>query len=286
VGSPLARVPPLALVLVAMVSIQFGAAFATTVFDEAGAAGVALLRLGFAALLMLAIWRPRLSEHEPADLRLAAVFGLCLGFMNYTFYEALDRIPLGVAVTLEFAGPLGVAVVASRRRLDLLWTVLAGAGILLLARPGGDIDVAGALLALTAGAFWAAYIVLGARAGQRFRGADGLAIAMCVAALVPLGPGLAVGGSDLLKPEVLAVGLAVAVLSSVLPYTLEMEALRRLPKNVFGVLMSLEPALAAIAGLLVLSQDLDAVEVVAIGLVVAASAGVMRYAPSPAPPEP
>ena len=282
----LARFPPLALVLAAMVSIQFGAAFATTVFDEAGAAGVALLRLGFAALLMVAIWRPRLSDHDPADLRLAAMFGLCLGFMNYTFYEALDRIPLGVAVTLEFAGPLGVAMVTSRRRLDLVWALLAAAGILLLARPGGDVELGGALLALTAGAFWAAYIVLGARAGQRFRGAEGLAIAMVVAALVPLGPGIAVGGSDLFGAEVLLVGFAVAVLSSVLPYSLEMEALRRLPKNVFGVLMSLEPALAAIAGFLVIGQDLGAIEIVAIGLVVAASAGVMRYAPAPAPPEP
>ena len=280
------RLPPLSLVLTAIVSIQFGAALAATLFDELGAAGVSLLRLGFAAVVLLAVWRPRLADHTTPDLRLAASFGLALGLMNYTFYEALDRIPLGIAVTLEFLGPLGVAVAGSRNRMDLLWVALAGAGILLLANPGGEgaPDPVGVLFALMAAACWAIYILLAARAGQRFNGGTGLALAMGVAALVPLGPGIATGGSDLVTPGFLAIGLGVALLSSVVPYSLETEALRRMPKNVFGVLMSLEPAVAALAGFLVLGQALGARELTAIGLVVAASAGAMRFAPGP--PEP
>ncbi len=279
------RVPPLALVLAAILSIQFGAAVAATLFDDLGAAGVSLLRLGFAALVLLAVWRPRPAAHAPADLRLAVVFGLVLGLMNLTFYEALARIPLGVAVTIEFVGPLGVAVVGSRRPLDGLWVVLAALGILLLADPGGgSMDGVGVAFALAAGLCWFAYILLAARAGQRFTGGSGLAMAMAVAALVPLVPGLLVGGAALLRPELLAIGLAVSVLSTVIPFTLETESLRRMPTAVFGVLMSLEPAVAAVAGLIVLGQRLAARELVAIGLVVAASAGATRYARPP--PEP
>ncbi len=285
--SVLDRIPSLGLVLGGIVSIQFGAAFAATLFDELGAAGVSLLRLGFAALVLLAVWRPRPSAHAPADLRLAVVFGVCLGLMNLTFYEAVARIPLGIAVTVEFIGPLGVAVFASRRPRDFAWVVLAALGIVLLADPGGDVALGGVALAATAGAFWAAYILLAARAGQRFSGGTGLAIAMSVAALVPVVPGISTAGGDLLRPEFLAVGLTVALLSSVVPYTLETEALRRLPAGVFGVLMSLEPAVAALAGFLVLDQGLDARELLAILLVIAASAGATRFAaPVPAPPEP
>ncbi len=281
------RVPPLTLVLGGILSIQFGAAFAATLFDELGAAGVSLLRLGFAALVLLAVWRPRPSAHSPADLRLAVVFGVCLGLMNLTFYEAVARIPLGIAVTVEFIGPLGVAVFASRRPRDFAWVVLAALGIVLLADPGGDVALGGVALAATAGAFWAAYILLAARAGQRFSGGTGLAIAMSVAALVPVVPGISTAGGDLLRPEFLAVGLTVALLSSVVPYTLETEALRRLPAGVFGVLMSLEPAVAALAGFLVLDQGLEARELFAILLVIAASAGATRFAaPVAAPPEP
>ncbi len=255
-------------------------------FDDIGPEGVSLLRLGFAALILLAIWRPRVGEHARGDLALAATFGLALGAMNLVFYLALERIPLGVAVTLEFVGPLGVAIAGSRNRLDVLWIVLAAAGILLLANPFGEggIDTLGAVFALTAGGFWAAYILLAQRAGQRFTGGRGLAIAMVVAALVPLAPGVAVAGGDLVRPEFLFVGIAIALLSSVIPYSLETEALRRMPKNVFGVMMSLEPAVAGLAGFLVLSQDLGVRELVAIGLVVAASAGATRFAPGP--PEP
>jgi inner membrane transporter RhtA len=220
------------------------------------------------------IWRPRLSGHGRRDVVLILLFAASLAGMNGTFYAALDRIPLGIAVTFEFVGPLGVALFGSRRRLDLVWVALAAGGILLLSDFGGtDLDGLGVALALIAGAFWAAYILLSARVGQAFPGGGGLALAMLVA-VVPLAPfGIAEGGADLLVVWVLAVGFAVAMLSSAIPYTLELEALRRLPAGVFGVLMSLEPALAATAGFIVLGEDLAAREVVAILLVVAASAG-------------
>lgn len=276
-------VPAPALVLGGVVSIQFGAALAATLFDDLGASGTSALRLGFAALIMLLVIRPRVRGVDPGALRLVAAFGLCLGLMNLTFYEALDRIPLGVAVTIEFAGPLGVAVATSRGRTDLAFAALAAVGIVLLADlTGGGTDALGVAFALAAAAFWAAYILLAQAAGRVFSGAQGVALAMVVAALVPLGPGIAQGGGDLLSPELLALGAGVAVLSSVIPYTLETEALRRLPANVFGVLMSLEPAVAAVAGLIVLGQDLGARELAAIAFVVAASAGVSRTRP-PAP---
>ena len=279
------RVPPVTLVLSGIVSIQFGAALGATLFDDVGPAGASLLRLGFAAVIMVVLARPRPREHAAVDLRLAALFGVVLGAMNYTFYEALDRIPLGVAVTIEFAGPLAVAVATSRRRLDLVWAGFAAVGILLLANPFGvnGVDPTGLAFALVAAACWAAYILIAQRAGQRFDGMRGLAMAMVVAALVPLVPGLAQGGTDLLSPPVLAVGAAVALLSSVIPYSLETEALRRLPANVFGVFMSLEPAVAALAGFLVLSQSLGARDLIAVAFVVAASIGVSQTAaPMPA----
>lgn len=276
------RVPPVALVISGVVSIQFGAALARTLFDDVGASGTSLLRLAFAGLVMVLLTRPRLRDHAPADLRLVALFGLVLGGMNYTFYEALARIPLGVAVTIEFAGPLGVAVFTSRRRLDLVWAALAALGIVLLADPfgaGDGIDPTGLAFILAAASFWAAYILIAQRAGRRFDGMTGVALAMAVSTLVPLVPGLAQGGTDLLSPEVLGLGLVVALASSVIPYSLETEALRRLPANVFGVFMSLEPGVAAVAGFLVLGQSLGARDVLAIALVVAASIGVSRMAP-------
>jgi inner membrane transporter RhtA len=287
VAALVARVPPLALVVAAIVSLQFGAALAATLFDDASAAGIAFLRLGFAALVLLAVWRPRPRDHPRGDLWLAAAFGLTLGLMNLCIYEAIERIPLGIAVTLEFIGPLAVAVFGSRRRLDLLWALLAGAGVVLLSGPGGDLDALGVAFALTAGVAWGSYILIAARAGERFRGGEGLALAMALGTLVPLGPAIASGGSGLLDPEVLVLAFGVAILSSALPYSLETEALRRMPKNVFGVLMSLEPAVAASAGFIVLSQELEPRELAAIALVVAASAGATRSSPAPpGPPEP
>jgi inner membrane transporter RhtA len=273
-------VPPALLVLGAVSTVQFGAALAATIFDDLGPAGASALRVGLAALMLLAIWRPKVRGVPRPDLALCAQLGLTLGLMNWTFYESVDRLPLGIAVTIEFVGPLGLAVALSRRRIDFLWIGLAAAGILLLAKPGGGgVDPVGLVLVLIAAACWALYIVLAARAGQRFTGGRGLALAMAVAALVPLVPGIAQAGSDLLKPEFLAIGAAVALLSSVIPYSLETEALRRMPREVFGVLMSLEPALAALAGLIVLDQSLSATDVVAILLVMTASIGATRTTP-------
>jgi inner membrane transporter RhtA len=276
------RIPPTLLVLGAVASVQFGAALAKSLFDEIGPGGTVFLRVLFAALVLAVIWRPGLAGRSGADWRLILGFGFALVAMNLSFYIALDRIPLGIAVTFEFVGPLGVAVAGSRRPLDLLWVALAAAGILLLSDFGGaDLDSLGVGLALLAGAFWAAYILLSVRVGRAFQGGDGLALAMLAggAMLAPVGVGDA--GGDLLAPGVLLLGLAVAILSSAVPYTLEMEALRRMPAGVFGVLMSLEPAMAALAGFVVLGEGLASRELVAIGLVVTASAGAARNADVP-----
>jgi inner membrane transporter RhtA len=264
------RTVAVGLVLAAASSLQVGAAFAVTLFDDLGPAGAAFLRLGFAAVILWAIWRPRLA----GDLRLAGAFGVALGLMNWSIYEAIDRIPLGVAVTIEFAGPLLVAVIGSRRPLDGLWIALAGAGIVLLADPGGgSVDALGVFFALSAAACWMAYIYLSKRTGAAFPGGSGLALAMAVGALIVLPAGVAQGGRALGEPDLLGSAVVVALASSVLPYSLELEALRRLPEAVFGVLMSLEPAVAALAGFVVLDQELGAREVAAIAMVVVASAG-------------
>jgi inner membrane transporter RhtA len=276
------RIPPTLLVVVAVSSVQFGAAFAKTIFDEVGPGGTVFLRVFFAAVVLVAIWRPAVRGRTRADWRLIALFGLCLGAMNLAFYEAIERIPLGIAVTLEFVGPLGVAIAGSRRLLDLAWVVLAAAGIVLLSDFGtADLDGLGVALALGAGTLWAVYILLSARMGRVFPGGSGLALAMVAAAAILAPFGVADAGAELLAPEVLAVGAAVAILSSAIPYTLEMEALRRMPAGVFGVMMSIEPAVAALAGFIVLDEGLATRELVAILLVVAASAGAARNAHVP-----
>jgi inner membrane transporter RhtA len=264
-----------ALVVAGVATAQFGAGYAVTLFDELGPAGAAFLRLFFAAMVLVAMWRPRLRGRPFADLRLAVSFGVALGVMNLSIYSAMDRIPLGVAVTIEFSGPMAVAVLGSRRRLDLLWVALAATGIVLLADPGGgSLEATGVMFALLAATMWAFYILLAERTGRVFPGGSGLAVAMVAGAAVIAPLGIAQAGSELLQPGLLAAGAAVALASSVIPYSLDLEALRRLPANVFGVLMSLEPAVAALAGLIVLGQDLGAREWAAIALVVVASAGV------------
>ena len=265
-----ARAAAVGLVLVAAVSPQLGAAFAVTLFDELGPAGAAFLRLAIAAIILWAIWRPRLA----GDLRLAGAFGVALGLMNWSFYEAIDRIPLAIAVTIEFAGPLLVAVIGSRRPLDVVWIVLAAAGIVVLVNPGGgSLDPAGVAFALAAAACWMAYIYLSKRTGAAFPGGSGLAIAMAVGALIVLPAGVIQADGALTQPDLLGSALVVALLSSVLPYSLELEALRRLPESVFGVLMSVDPAVAALIGFVVLGQDLGARELLGIAMVVVASAG-------------
>jgi inner membrane transporter RhtA len=275
------RVPPFALVLAGIASVQFGAALARTMFDDLGAAGTSLIRVFFAALVLMLVFRPDPRRYDLNALRWVLLFGVTLGLMNLTFYLALGRLDLGVAVTIEFLGPLAVAVFGSRRRLDLVWAALAAIGIVLLANPGGSqsVDTLGLVYILIAAGCWAVYILIAQRAGRLFPGSHGVALAMVVAVLIPLVPGIADAGATLLEPQWLALGCLVGILSSAIPYSLETEALRRIPANVFGVLMSMEPAVAALAGFVVLGQDLGLRELVAIGLVVAASAGVSIVTP-------
>ncbi len=264
------------LVLIGIASVQFGSALATTLFDEAGPAGTVLLRTAFAALVLAAIWRPAMRGRGETTWRAVALYGVCLVGMNLCFYESLDRIPLGIAVTLEFVGPLTVAIAGTRSHRDVIWVVLAAAGVVLLAPGIGDgLDALGVAFALTAGGFWGAYILIAARIGRGSAGLGGLSAAMIYATIILVPFGVADAGADLLHPGVLAAGLGVALLSSVLPYTVELEALRRLPERTFGVLLSLEPAVAALVGLIVLDQHLLGREIVAIALVVAASAGAL-----------
>jgi inner membrane transporter RhtA len=259
--------------------VQFGSALAATLFERTGPAGTVFLRLASAAIILLALWRPRLRGRTPQELLLAGAFGLVLAAMNLSFYEALDRIPLGIAVAIEFVGPLAVAVAGARRRIDLLWVLLALAGILALTHGGVHrLNGLGVALALVAGCMWGTYILLNARLGRAFEGSTGLTLAMCVGALAALPAGLAGGAGHLLEPASLALGSAVGILSSVIPYSLEIEALRRIAPPTFGVLMSLEPAIAALAGLLVLGQDLSARALLGIALVVVASVGASRRA--------
>ncbi len=273
------RIVSVALVIGGIVSLQFGSSVAVLLFPRAGALGVVTLRLVVASLVLLIVCRPRLRGHSRGDWATVLAFGVALAGMNSLFYQAIDRIPLGAAVTLEFLGPLILSVATSRRLLSLVWAALALGGVMLLGREGFDgLNLTGAAFALAAGGLWAAYILLSARTGQRFPQADGLALAMTVAALLSLPFGIVSAGSALLDPVTLGLGAAVALMSSVMPYTLELLALRKLPASGFAVMMSLEPAAAATAGFLVLHQALGWAEILAIGLVVVASVGAVRSA--------
>ncbi|TMR91849.1 EamA family transporter [Nonomuraea basaltis] len=271
-------IPPSSLVLFAIVSVQLGAGFAKELFAALPPSAVVFLRIAAGALIMGAFVRPRLKGLSRRDWAVGLGFGVTLAVMNLSFYEALMRLPMGIAVAIEFLGPLGVAVAASRRRIDLLWVGLAGAGVVLLAPWGESASVSwlGIGFAMVAGACWAGYILLSAAAGQRFPGTTGLAFAMIVSAVVVAPVGVTTGGADLLQPELLLIGLGVGLLSSVIPYSLELQALRRMPKHVFGILMSLEPAVAAVIGLLLLSEFLHVQQWAAIVCIVAASLGSTR----------
>ncbi|HEX8973710.1 EamA family transporter [Oryzihumus sp.] len=278
------RLPAPLLVVAAVVSVQFGGALAATLVPVVGPAGSVALRLVIAAALLLAAARPRLAGHDRAAWLTVAAFGLSLGVMNLCFYAALARLPIGVAVTIEFIGPLLLATVLSRRRLDLLAVAGAALGVALISgavdTPWADLDLAGLGLAAAAGACWAAYIVLSGRTGARFAQLDGLALAMAVAAVLIAPLGIATAGPRLWDADVLWRGAGIALLSSVLPYSLELMALRRLSAQVFGVLLSLEPACAALAGRLVLGQQLRPTQLAGMALVVAASAVVMGARPA------
>lgn len=280
-------VPPPGLIMLGIVSVQVGAGLAKELFHVLPPAAVVLLRVFTAAVILLAVARPKLAGRSWRDLALAAVFGLALAAMNFSIYQSFSRIPLGVAVTIEFCGPLVLAIVSSRRRLDVLWAVLAGVGVFLLMR-GGRVELVGVLLALAAGAAWAAYILLSAAVGRRFSGTGGLTIAMGVGMLALLPVGVWQGGTALLRPEYLLLGAGVGLLSSAIPYALEMEALRKVPPKVFSILMSLEPAVAALVGLVILGELLGGWQWLAIGCVVTASIGSTRTArgENPAPSRP
>ncbi len=275
--------------LLSIGSVQFGAAIAKGLFDSLGPGGTVFLRISLAALVLLLLWRPRLGGYGRREYALAGAFGLVLAGMNLSLYLAIDRIPLGVAVTLEFVGPLSVAVFGSRRLLDGLWVALAATGILLLAPlnvlGGSDLDPVGVAFALLAGVLWACYILLSARTGSVFPGGTGLVISLGIGTVVLLPVGIAGGGYALLDPWLMLAGLGVALLSSAIPYSLEMQALRDLPTRVFGVLMSLEPAVAALIGLLILGERLDARAVAAILFVTVAAAGASLFAGGPGSPE-
>jgi inner membrane transporter RhtA len=271
-------VPPVGLVLLGMLSVQVGAAFAKGLFPVLGPYGTVFMRLVLAALILMIIWRPRVRGYRGRDYLLVLLFGLIFAAMNTSFYASLDRLPLGVAVTVEFIGPLGVAVFGSRRLLDLLWAVLAAGGIVLLTPVSGvQIDPLGLALALAAGGCWAAYILVSVRVGRSFPGGTGLALGTAVGAVLVAPIGIWQGGQQLLDWPLLATGAAVALLSSVIPYSFELEALRKLPARVFGVLMSIEPAIAAIVGFVVLAEALGVRELLALGLITAASIGATRF---------
>ena len=280
--------PPELLLLGSITSVQFGSAFAATIFPQAGPAGVVLLRLAFSAIALLAWTRPSLRGRARPDIAAAVAFGLILGLMNWSFYEALQRLPLGVAVTIEFVGPLVVAVIGSRQRLDVLWIGLAAGGVGLLASRGGHsgIHALGIVFVLCAATCWALYIVLSNRVGAVFAQLDGLAIALAVGTLVAVPAGVVEGGSALGHPSVLAAGLGVALLSSLVPYSLELMALRRLTASRFGLLMCLQPAVATLAGVIVLDESVNTVLVVALLMVVTASVGTTLAARRPPLGEP
>ena len=270
----LARAPSAALVIGGITSVQIGGALAVHLFAWVGPGGAVALRMVTAALVLLAISPPRLRGRALQGLPIAVVFGLVLAGMTLSFYNALHRVPLGIAVSLEFIGPLTVAVAGSRRPLDVLWVALAVTGIVALTRGGGEpISALGVFFALLAGGLWGCYILLSARVGRAFERGAGLTVALCVASLVTVPVGVATAGSHLVEPRSLALGAAVGILSSAIPFSFEMEALRRIAASLFGVLMSLEPAMAALAGFVVLGQQLSARAVAGIALVVAASAG-------------
>ena len=263
-------------VLVGILSVQFGAAVAKDLFDRIDPTAMVFLRLLTSALVLLAIARPAMRARTREDWLVVAAFGATLGLMNWAIYQSFARIPLGIAVTIEFVGPLAIAVVGSRRARDLVWVGLAGIGVALLGFEPEGVTVPGVLFALLAGASWAAYILLSASTGRRWPGLDGLAVASVLATVLLAGPAIATGGGALLEPDLLALGAAVGLLSSVIPYSFEMAALRTLRPAVFGILMSLEPAVAALAALVVLQEMLAPVQWLAMACVIVASVGATR----------
>ena len=270
------RLSPVWLVLIGILSVQFGAGIAKSLFDEVPPTVIVWLRLATSAVVLTLVARPLLRRRTRHDWLVVAALGASLGIMNWAIYQSFSRIPLGIAVTIEFIGPLTLATLGSRRPRDFIWVLLAAAGVALLGFEGGDLTWPGVLFALLAGAAWAAYILLSAETGRRWPGLDGLAVASVIATLLLTPLAVRIGGDDLLDGRVLLLGAAVGLLSSVIPYSCEMVALRSLRPAVFGILMSLEPAAAALAGIVVLGEFLTPVQWVAMVCVVVASVGATR----------
>ena len=265
----------MAFILVAAFSVQGGAAIAKGIFPLIGVAGTVAIRIVLSAIMLLVVFRPAVHRFTAAQWRAVVPYGITIGVMNLLFYQALVRIPLGLAVALEFVGPLAVAIVGSRRALDMVWVGLAIAGIALIApfQADGAVDPIGVIYALLTGACWAAYIILGGRVSQRLDAGVAVAIGMAIAALVVAPYALVEGGIEKFAPGLFLPCVALAVLSSALPFTLEMKALRQLPSRTFSVLMSLEPVIAALCGLVLLGEHLTQAQWIAVALVVIASAG-------------
>lgn len=268
------NIPPIPAVLFAIISVQSGAAIAKTLFPAIGAAGTASLRIGISAIILLAVYRPNLLKITPNQWKIVIPYGLSLGAMNLIFYLAIERIPIGLAVTLEFIGPLLVAVIGSKRLIDYLWVLLAAIGIVLIAPwSNNGIDLLGVLFALLAGALWAAYIVLGTKVSKIMKGGDAVATGMLFASILIVPFGILENGLTNLTPTFLYLGIALALLSSAIPFTLEMKALAQLPARTFSILMSLEPAAASIFAFIFLQEYLTFNEILAVVFVVIASVG-------------
>lgn len=270
----LINIPPLPAILLAIISVQFGAAIAKSLFPSIGAAGTASLRIGISAIILYLAYRPNLRKITPEQWKLVIPYGLSLGSMNLIFYLAIERIPVGLAVTLEFVGPLVLAVFGSKRLIDYLWVFIAAIGIALIAPWSGDgIDMVGALFALLAGVFWATYIVLGGKVSKVMKDGDAVSTGMLFASLLIIPFGIMENGLSNLTPNLLGMGIALALLSSAIPFTLEMKALGQLPPRTFSILMSLEPAAASICAFLFLQEHLRVSEIIAVFFVIIASVG-------------
>jgi inner membrane transporter RhtA len=268
------NLPPVPAVLLAIISVQCGAAIAKTLFPAIGAAGTASLRIGISAIILLLAYRPNLKQITPSQWKIVVPYGLTLGAMNLIFYLAIERIPIGLAVTLEFIGPLLLAIIGSRRLIDYCWVLLAGLGIVLIAPWSNDrVDLLGVFFALLAGALWAAYIILGGKVSKIMHDGQAVATGMLFAAILILPFGFYENGLANLTPKFLGMGAALALLSSAIPFTLEMKALGQLPPRTFSILMSLEPAAAAICAFMFLQENLNFYEILAVVCVVVASAG-------------
>ncbi|MET0572876.1 MAG: DMT family transporter [Pedobacter agri] len=268
------NLPPVPAVLLSIISVQCGAAIAKGLFPEIGAAATASLRIGLSAIILLAAFRPNLTKLNAKQWKYVILYGLSLGAMNMVFYMAIERIPIGLGVTLEFVGPLLLAIFSSKKAIDFIWIVVAAIGIALIAPwTSNGLNLTGVLLALLAGGFWAAYIILGGRISKIMKGGEAVAVGMLFATLLILPFGIFSGGLNHLSPKLLGLGASLALLSSAIPFTLEINALKQLPARTFSILMSLEPAMAALAAFVFLQEYLSLTECIAVACVVIASAG-------------